>query len=187
MDLRRIFARALVVAGLLAATAPAAADQYDDRLGGLFDQLGDAAGPDEGAVLTREIWRVWLENGDPGIGTLLARGMIEMSHRRLERARAIFTLVTQRDPDFAEGWNKRATANYLLGNYDESIGDIGRTLALEPRHFGAISGLGLVWLRLGDATAAREAFSRALAINPWLSDTRQRIEQLDDQPDGEPI
>ena len=71
-------------------------------------------------------------------------------------------------PDFAEGWNKRATVHYLMGNYDKSLSDVAKTLALEPRHFGALSGRGLIYIELEDEKRALEAFEEALAIHPNL-------------------
>src|SRR3546814_20777188 len=81
-------------------------------------------------------------------------------------------------PGFAEGWNKRATVHYLLGNYGESLADIAETLALEPRHFGALSGRGLVYLRLEDAQRALDAFEQALAIPPNLPAAALNAEEL---------
>ena len=82
------------------------------------------------------------------------------------------------DPDFAEGWNKRATVLYFLGRFEESIADIQKVLVLEKRHFGALSGLGLCYEALGDEEAALEAYLRALQVNPHLQFLPEKIERL---------
>ena len=88
------------------------------------------------------------------------------------------------EPDFAEAWNKRATVHYLMGDYVASVHDIQQTLALERRHFGALSGLGMIYEAIGRPSAALRSFEAALAINPHLDATRQRIEELRRELEG---
>ena len=90
-----------------------------------------------------------------------------------------FSEVIQEVPAFAEGWNKRATVLYLIGAYQESIEDIRETLQREPRHFGALSGLGLIFLRQRQFGPAAAAFRDALAIHPHLPRIRAALEQLE--------
>ncbi len=90
-------------------------------------------------------------------------------------------------PDFAEAWHKRATVHFLMGNYPASIADLRRTLALEPRHFGALAGLGLIYLKLDDERAALKALEKALEINPHLPRTRQNVRELHERLDGKNI
>ena len=101
-----------------------------------------------------------------------------MGDQRWEDAIAIFGQITERAPGFAEGWNKRATAYYLNEDYVASVEDIRRTLALEPRHFGAISGMGLIFLSRGDQAGALAAFEAVVAIHPNSPGARARIEEL---------
>jgi tetratricopeptide (TPR) repeat protein len=89
-------------------------------------------------------------------------------------------------PEFAEGWNKRATVYYLMGNWRASVGDIQRTLALEPRHFGALFGLGLIYEELDQPEAALRSFEATLVLNPHSESTRQMIGQLRQQLRGSP-
>jgi len=104
--------------------------------------------------------------------------MLAMSQARFRVALERFDRMVAQAPDFAEGWNKRATLHYLMGNYSASVRDIQRTLDLEPRHFGALSGLGLIYDALEQPAAALRSFEAAVAINPHLGSINARIEQL---------
>ncbi|MFQ5902310.1 MAG: tetratricopeptide repeat protein [Candidatus Binatia bacterium] len=101
-----------------------------------------------------------------------------MSRRNYEEALVSFNKVVEADPDFAEGWNKRATVYYLMGEFVASVRDIERTLTLEPRHFGALSGLGLIYLALGEDRLALEAFEAALKVNPHLPGAQAHAEEV---------
>jgi Flp pilus assembly protein TadD len=104
----------------------------------------------------------------------------------LDGAEQVFSQLIQDHPDFAEAWNKRATVRFLLGNDVGSRRDIARVIDLEPRHFGALSGLGMINMRSGDLQAALQAFEAALRVNPHMDQavdvTRQLREQLRGQP-----
>ncbi|MDX1434159.1 MAG: tetratricopeptide repeat protein [Gammaproteobacteria bacterium] len=163
--------------GLLCAPAPRA-DQTDARLDDLFAELAAADDPHDAFVTEMAIWRVWGESGRDDVDALLALGTEAMAGGRLDDAIAIFDRVVAIAPGFAEGWNKRATAYYLRGDYVASVRDIERTLALEPRHFGAISGMGLIFLERGDETGALKAFEEVLKIHPMSSNARRRVEEL---------
>jgi tetratricopeptide (TPR) repeat protein len=182
----RIFAVALIC-WLLTAGAIAMASQDDPRLGPLFDRLHAATSPQEVGDIEQSIWRIWSESGDEGVDRVLRHGTGAMMARQFDSALISFNMVIERRPDFAEGWNKRATLYYLVGNYRASINDVERTLALEPRHFGALSGLGLIHMALGDAEQALEAFEAALAVHPHLQNSRRYVEQLRPQVFGPEI
>lgn len=92
---------------------------------------------------------------------------------------SIYTRVIAIDPDFAEGWNRRATIYYLMGEYDLSTQDVEKTLALEPRHFGALSGQGLIYLRQEKPARAVEYFRQALDVNPHMRNIRHNLESLE--------
>ena len=114
------------------------------------------------------LWAIWSRSGDAAIDQLLARGVAEMGSGQLERAVATFGQVVKRKPAFAEGWNKRATALFLLGRDAESLRDCEEVLARNPLHFGALSGMTQIHLRRGDAERALQAYERALQANPNL-------------------
>ena len=178
-----------LVAGLLLATwlAPVVlADQKDPRLEPLFAQL--KAAPDETAagLVAEGIWRIWAETADPQSGELYARGVVAMDAGDTRTALAAFDLLVEREPDFAEAWNKRATVRFMVGDDTGSLADIARTLVLEPRHFGALAGLALIHVRLGEPEKALDIYQRTLAIHPFLLGARVNIPALRDQLKGDP-
>ncbi len=171
----------LIAAALACALAnpSVSADQNDPRLDTLFPSLKTA--PDQSAAdqIAAEIWKLWREVDDPVAAQALASGSQAMGAGQFRNAYQYFTEVIQQVPAFAEGWNKRATVLYLIGAYQESIEDIRETLQREPRHFGALSGLGLIFLRQRQFGPATAAFRDALAINPYLPRIRAALEQLE--------
>jgi tetratricopeptide (TPR) repeat protein len=158
--------------------SPLYADQNDPRLDGLFEELQSTPDPELAHTLEQRIWIVWLRSGDEDIDTLMEQGIAAMGRRNYDAALATFDRIVDRAPDFAEGWNKRATVHYLRGDYAASMRDVQRTLALEPRHFGALSGMGLIFLATGDDAAALRAFEEVLQVHPLSLGTRARVEQL---------
>jgi len=166
-----------VLLGALVAIGPARADQTDPRLDDLFSRLS-AAGAGEAHTIERSIWNIWAESSDEAISTLMDQGVTAMARGDLSGALGKFDQIVTIAPDFAEGWNKRATVFYMIGDFPESLHDIERTLALEPRHFGALSGRGLVYVELGEDELALESFEAALAINPRLTGAGKNAEIL---------
>ena len=90
-------------------------------------------------------------------------------------------------PDYAEGWTKRATVYFLIDDYKKSIFDIERTLALEPRHFGALSGLGMIMRDIGQDKRAIDAFQRALAVDPYLDNVKKALDDIQGENAGKEI
>ena len=156
----------------------ARADQSDPRLEELFAILKTTRDREAAQAAESEVWRIWIESGQQEIDALMVEGVVAMTEQRLDDAISIFGEITERAPGFAEGWNKRATAHYLNEDFVASVQDIQRTLALEPRHFGAISGMGLIFLSRGDAAGALAAFEAVSAIYPLAPGARQRVEKL---------
>jgi tetratricopeptide (TPR) repeat protein len=169
---------ALVLVVFAALSGHARADQNDPRLDPLFAELKLAATPSDGARIVHRIWALWFESKNPAVKALLRRGQAHLRASRYGEAAAAFDQVVKVAPGFGEGWNRRATARYLLGDYAGSLRDIERTLKLEPRHFGALSGRGLVYSKMGRNRAALAAFKAALAINPHLPAARLNIRIL---------
>jgi tetratricopeptide (TPR) repeat protein len=173
-----IFAAALVCAGAGPATASDAA-----ALDRLFARLHEPVLP-EWETVEAEIWREWSRSGSPAMDLLLERGRAAMAEGDLDAAIEHLTALTDHAPDFAEGWNARATAFFQAGEYGPSVADIERTLALEPRHFGALSGLGLILEEIGRPTQALDAWRMAHAIHPHSPGISQAIERLERQVSG---
>ena len=157
----------------------AGGDQNDERLDALFSDLKRASAATDGTAITQRIWEVWYQVADEDAQALFDRGVALMAQEDYRSSLLVLTKLTQLKPDFAEAWNRRATLLYMVGAFELSIRDIEKTLALEPRHFGAISGLGQIYLRQDKFTLAREAFERALEINPHLEGVRINIMTID--------
>ena len=150
----------------MSATLNLYAGQTDERLNGLFEQLLLVSNPVVLRATENRIWEIWLEHENADVQQLLTLGTEAMNRRQFPEALLIFSQIVENFPDFSEGWNKRATLFYLVGNTDASIKDIKRTLELEPRHFGALSGLGLVYLQQGKLALAEEAFLQLITVHP---------------------
>ncbi len=181
---------ACLIAAILLALSwfawPVAADQRDERLDQLFTRLKTTSDPREAKAVEQIIWHLWMDSDDATVRQLMRDGVTAMSRQQYDVALERFNRIVQHAPDFAEGWNKRATVYYLIGNYPSSVLDIERTLQLEPRHFGALSGLGLIYDAIGRPAAALRSFEAALAINPHLSGARRRVQELRRQLRGRP-
>ncbi|MCB2053322.1 MAG: tetratricopeptide repeat protein [Geminicoccaceae bacterium] len=185
----RLLAILFSIAAAIAAVLPGEshADQNDPRLGPLFERLHAAADAEDARRIEARIWIAWATVADKRQAALLARGSRAMNSRDFEAARLAFDTLVSVAPEFAEGWNKRATLNYLTGDLDASVRDIQRTLVLEPRHFGALSGLGLIMLQLDRPRDALRSFEAALAIHPHMPAAEAHVATLRERLRGEPL
>ncbi len=143
----------------------------------LVDALRDAD-PLVRTLSERALWEVWSRSGDGEADRLLAIGIEQMSERQGEAAVETFTKVIQLRPEFAEGWNKRATVYYLLGEYKKSLADCDEVMKRNPYHFGALSGYGMIWLELGEPEKALAWFERALDVNPNMESVERAVQML---------
>jgi len=178
VHLRALLLGLPIVALLALGGAAASADQTDRRLDGLFKQLKETTDDAEARGLETQIWAIWTRSDSEDVNQLMEVGSLAMAGQKFEIALKAFNRIIELAPNFAEGWNKRATLYYLMGNYPASLADIKRTLELEPRHFGALSGLGLVNVELEHDEAALAAFERALAVDPHLDSANKNAEAL---------
>jgi len=158
------------------------ARQLDD----LFAGLKAAKTQDDGEAIVAQIWQVWQHSGDPELDAAMERATLVMGQVPA-LALPVLDDIVARAPGWAEGWNKRATVLYLMGEYDRSLADIDRVLALEPRHFGALAGLGLIRIEKGKPREALAAFRRALAVNPFLRERFGVIPALEKELGEKPI
>ncbi|HUF41627.1 MAG TPA: tetratricopeptide repeat protein [Verrucomicrobiae bacterium] len=130
------------------------------------------------------LWSAWFRSGNPETDRLFRAGVDAMQNRRLEEAEELFSRVIQSQPEFAEGWNKRATVRYLRKNFSGSVADCQQTLARNPNHFGASSGQGLCHLSLGQFREAAVCFRRALEIHPHLDAVRMNLAAAEEKGGG---
>jgi tetratricopeptide (TPR) repeat protein len=182
----RFLLAALAAAYLVTGPIAARAAQDDPRLNALFAKL--KTGSDEEARDTeRQIWQIWVEHKNPEVARLMRQGMSALGEDDGQAALDAFGQVVRADKNFAEGWNKRATVEFVMGDFDASVADIERTLALEPRHFGALSGLGQIYLAMNKKAQALKALRAALAIDPHLDGVREKVDELKKEVEGSPI
>jgi tetratricopeptide (TPR) repeat protein len=124
------------------------------------------------------LWEIWSRSDNPQIRRLFEEGTHALTQGRWQDAVDAFTRIIERDPDFAEGWNKRATAYYLMGEYRKSLADCDEVVKRNPLHYGALSGYGMIYTQLDQPARALEYFERALAVNPNMDGVRTSIETL---------
>ncbi len=184
---RSVFWTLIVVLAALTAASPAWSDQSDPRLPGLFTQLQAAPSSEAAQPLEAQIWGIWMQAGDLGADQFMATGLSAMNAGDYGSALKAFGQLVEDKPAFAEGWNKRATLLYLLGRYQESVADIAKVLALEPRHFGALSGLALCDEQLGKQADALQALRRTAAVFPEMPGLKARLKELAKKVEGESI
>ncbi|HEX3974232.1 MAG TPA: tetratricopeptide repeat protein [Stellaceae bacterium] len=175
------------MAAIALTAVPAHAGQNDPRLARLFVALKSTESPGWARTLEDEITHIWSQTPDSESQQLMEKGLTLMAEDEDEAALKAFDALIAHAPDFAEGWNKRATVEFLLGDYQASMVDIAHTLKLEPRHFGALAGLGEVELALGNKEAALNAFNQALAIDPHLGDVAEMADNLKKELAGKAI
>jgi len=125
------------------------------------------------------MWQVWSRSGDPAIDQLLAKGLEQMQAREAEQAVTTFSEIIQRKPEFAEGWNKRATVYYMLGEYQKSLADCDEVMKRNPYHFGALAGYSQIYIRLEYYDRALDYARRALEVNPNMEGVRRSLMLLE--------
>ena len=154
------------------------ADQNDKRLNRLFDKLIVTEDQLEIEKLTQEIWKIWHEIDDPRMTRAFETGVQMMNLGFHSRAIDYFDKVIMEIPNFAEAWNKRATAHFMMGNFDLSMRDISKTLELEPRHFGALDGMGLIFIHLNQPEKAIDIYDKMLEIFPNSNSTKMKKDRI---------
>lgn len=158
----------------------------EDKLSELFVTL-QSEDAEAAKFAESDIISLWLQSGSDTIDLLMTWTLQAMEAKDYALALDFLDRITVMKPDFAEGWNKRATVYYLLDDYGKSLADIERTLILEPRHFGALSGLGTIMRELGDDKRAVEAYRQALTLNPYLDNVQEAIDEIEGDDTGRDI
>ena len=183
----RSILNAVLAVAFLTLAVPATADQNDPRLDQLFSRLKKTDDLAVAKSIERDIWGIWTRSGDEAIDREMEKGLNAMDLGNAKAALTVFDSVVKKAPEYAEGWNKRATIYYYMNEYEASIRDVEKTLALEPRHFGALAGLGSIYLETGKEQDALKALEKALAVHPHLVFVKMRLNKLKKKFLGTPI
>lgn len=166
---------------------PAPAPRAEVTLDPLFDRLRATPSAHEAQMLEVAIRHAWSRSGEGTVDALMGRAVEAIHAGQYETALDTLDRVVRTAPRWAEGWNLRATVHYLREDYAEAVVDIEHVLSLEPRHFGALAGLGRIFLELEDKEAALQAFEAALSIHPHLEEIREEAETIREELAGTPI
>lgn len=179
------------VAGLiLSASVHAQNNGSSTMLDTLFAKLQTATDPSAIQSLEAAIWEQWTMVPGDAERQLMMRGIAEMQQQELQSALVTFTRLIDQAPQLSEAWNKRATVQWLLGNFTASIADICETIKREPRHFGAYSGLGMIRAQMNEPGRAVAAFQLAKKYNPHiagLDDEIARLKAMGGEPSDDPL
>ena len=164
------------------------ADQNDPRLDQLFADLQTPLSTNAVEEVEAKIWAYWTSfPGDKIVKNTMTKATQLMQSGRLQSAERIFSRIIDRAPDFAEAWNKRATVRLMMGDYDGSVNEIATVLQLEPRHFGALSGLGMIHMRAGNWKNALKSYEAAFTIHPYLNNIGTLIDNLTQRLKGQSL
>jgi tetratricopeptide (TPR) repeat protein len=177
----RVVTAILLITGMFGGFAYA--EDKEDELTALFAELQS---PDEENWVDaeRQILRLWSHSGSDAMDLLLERGRLAIKAEDLPKAIEHLTALTDHAPDFAEGWNARATVFYMMEEYGLAIADIEKTLALNPRHFGALMGLGMIYEILELDEQALQAYRRAGSVHPHRPDILEAVKRVEEKTAG---
>ena len=168
----------LLAVGLAGPAQAGAREAQELRLAQLFGALAEAA-PGESEVIEQEIRAIWADSGSPSLNLLLERGNKALEAGEWQEAAEHFTAAIDHAPDFVAAWNGRATAYYSAGLHGPALADIAELLKLEPRHFGALTGLGVILEESGKRALALKAYRQVLALDPNRTDVQEAIKALE--------
>ena len=165
----------------------AQAGERNRQLDELFATLQVAKSQPEADAVVAQIWSIWNRSGSDVIDQLMQFALELMNMAAFAQALEVLNTVVQQAPGYAEGWNRRATVLYIVDQYDLSLKDCEEVLRREPRHFGALSGMGMIAIAQGRDAAALEFYRRALKANPFLKERQEIIPALEKKVEGQPL
>ena len=178
LNFRAMFKVISIITFLLLSITSVKADQNDPRLNNLFKKLNKTENQQEISDIIKDIWDIWYEVDDPKVIEYFEKGIQAMRIRNYPLAVRFFNNLIEEDPNFAEAWNKRATVYFMMGDFDKSMQDIIKTLELEPRHFGALDGMGLIFIHQGQYQQAIDVYDKMLEIFPFSLKTMEKRENI---------
>ena len=160
----------------------------DAELDSLFEKLLNSETMSSADKITGQIWKIWINDAGSDLNrSIMERGVALMSRRKLGEADELFSELIIKAPEYVEAWNKRATVRFMMGQLETSLKDVDVVLSKEPKHFGAVSGLGLILMQAGDLEGALQAYKRVLQINPFSRDALHLVPMLEQSLLGENI
>ena len=178
LNFRAMFKVISIITFLFLSINSVKADQNDPRLNNLFKKLNKTENQQEISDIIKDIWDIWYEVDDPKVIEYFEKGIQAMRIRNYPLAVRFFNNLIEEDPNFAEAWNKRATVYFMMGDFDKSMQDIIKTLELEPRHFGALDGMGLIFIHQGQYQQAIDVYDKMLEIFPFSLKTMEKRENI---------
>jgi len=190
MNLRRnllvvCFAVASAVSTAGSAGAQTASASVADQLDQAFDTLATSDSERVAKSAERRILRLWMETESDTVDLLMSWALEAMEDEDFALALDFLDRIVVMMPDYVEGWNKRATVHFLLDDYERALADIEQVLLREPRHFGAMSGLGIIFRDIGETDRAIEVFRTALELDPYLENVREALDKIESERESE--
>lgn len=167
--------------------AVVAANDTASRLDQLFGELKRERNEKAAERIAGRIWHTWLDSGSATADLLVQWAIEATKEKKFNVALDFLDQVVTKYPDYAEGWNRRATVHFMMNNYSESMADIARTLELEPRHFGALAGMANILEATGRKEGALQAYQRVLEVYPMMRSAQGSVAKLSDELAGEGI
>ena len=161
--------------------------EREKTLSDLYALLATADDEESAKAIADAIERIWLHSGSATIDLLMERSIKAMAEKKTELALKLLDSVVELAPDFTEAWNRRAYVHFVQNDIQHALGDLRRTLALDPHHFKALDGLGQILREIGQKKAALKAFKELLDVNPYWSGAKQAVEELEREVDGQGI
>jgi tetratricopeptide (TPR) repeat protein len=169
------------------ATPPPVAPTKQGRLDQLFAELKRERNEKAAERIAGRIWNEWNQSGSASVDLMMQWAQKATQDQKFDVALDFLDQVVTLQPDYAEGWNRRATVHFMMKNYGKSMADIDRTLQLEPRHFGALSGLAQIMAETGHKQSALEAWQKVLTIYPMMRSAQDQVSTLSEELAGEGI
>ena len=179
MAKKLIYICCLAICFTLSITSLSVSSKEKNRIEVLLDKLAYSPSPSDSGLIRREVWSLWLEGYIDRTNKNKIDEALELFNAgKLEEAKVAFSEIIELDPDYVEGWNKRATVKFLLGDFYGSLKDIEEVLKRQPRHFGAISGSGLIHIHNSDFLEAYKSYKKLIEIDPQNGDSKRFLPML---------